>query len=681
MLSVTVAPSFPRFLRPLSMLATLLTLAAGIRAGEATPKDAPKPDAVQLPEMEVTGKRSPVEQGERSIFTGLMPREPFRYPLTESPGLETATTVIGAEEIRWLQAYSLVDAMKYTPGGWTETRGRKVKQFFSVRGQRYPYPDYVLDGGWFREFHETNYFLSAANIDRIEIIRSSAVLLLGPGGMTGTVHVIPRTYTKRHTQLDVIYGSDFTWRTQLSHGDTVGSTSYAVGLGFHHTDGPHDMNAEESVANLYARVVTRPTERLTIGFTAIMLCGDRELKLAEPPASGTHQTRKDSYDPMRTYMFVATARYEASEALATDVVLNFGQRRFDGHRVGSPDWLENDYEYGARVVQSIRLTPRNTLRVGGLFNHWVTPTGKRFYVGRRGDLWTYSGVIVDEHDFGRLRVNAGYRITRTYYEDFGGFNVEGSAGGLTSVQVSDEWEDPLHTIMLGASYALTEQLSLHANFAWGNIAARPGMLDVDLDRPGTETRTKCDLGIKHAWDGLGEVTLTGFCVRQQDAPLTSAASVTVDGEDFALYENADRRSYGVELDVRTQRFKNGFQLFFNAVAMKTKREFAAGWARDEEVPEVILGGGISYLFRDVEFALLAKRVNEYENERFLPRGSAPAPLGDFTEYNAKITYYFGKKKQHSAFVAVENISDNRYSVVAGYPDEGRQFRGGFSLAF
>jgi hypothetical protein len=32
-------------------------------------------------------------------------------------------------------------------------------------------------------------------------------------------------------------------------------------------------------------------------------------------------------------------------------------------------------------------------------------------------------------------------------------------------------------------------------------------------------------------------------------------------------------------------------------------------------------------------------------------------------------------------VAVENLSDKRYSVVPGYPDEGRLFRGGFSLAF
>ena len=38
------------------------------------------------------------------------------------------------KEIQQLKAYSVVDAMKYVPGAWTESRGRKVKQFFSVRG-------------------------------------------------------------------------------------------------------------------------------------------------------------------------------------------------------------------------------------------------------------------------------------------------------------------------------------------------------------------------------------------------------------------------------------------------------------------------------------------------------------------------------------------------------------------
>ena len=120
-------------------------------------------------------------------FSRLPERDLIERPYTESPGLETATTVIGRPEIEEMHPYSLIDAMDYVPGSWIETRGRKIKQFFSVRGQTYPYPGYLIDGAWFREFEEITYFLSAENFDRIEVLRSSSTLLLGPGGLTGMI--------------------------------------------------------------------------------------------------------------------------------------------------------------------------------------------------------------------------------------------------------------------------------------------------------------------------------------------------------------------------------------------------------------------------------------------------------------------------------------------------------------
>ena len=659
----------------------LLAAAAGARAQETPP---PKPGGDKpTDEITITGKKPPVEQGERSVFTDLPPRDLFKRPLVESPGLDTATSVVGQEQIRWLDAYSVVDALKYVPGAWTESRGRKVKQFLSVRGQRYPYPGYLVDGAWLREFHETNYFFNAANVERIEFLRSSAALLLSPGGMTGLVNIIPRTYTEPETRLDAVYGEDETWRTHLSHGAPVGEDlSYAFGLGYRHTDGPHNMNAEENIADIYARVVSTRIPELTLSLSAFVLDGDRELRLAEPPASRTLQTRLDSFDPMRAYMVVGKALYEVSDHAATEVTANFAQRRFHGQRVGAADWLEEDYEYGLRVIQSLKLSRANTLRFGGMFNQWVSPTGKRFYVGRKGDLRTWSGVVVDEHDFGRLLVNLGYRLSRTYINDFGGLDIEGSATGLTSVRIEDDWEDPLHTLTLGGSYALTDEWSLHGNASWGQLASAPGMLTDDFQRPGTETRTKLDLGIKRSWDAFGDVTLTGFYVHQQDAPVLSGGFVTVDAVDYGLYENADRDSYGVELDVRTRRFDCGLQLFANLVAMRTDRERGGHRDEDKEVPNIVVGGGVSYMpVSCLDCSLFTKHVSSYENERFLPGGSDPVKLGDFTELNAKVTYTFGKSKEHYAFFGVDNLTDKHYSTVAGYPDDGRRLKIGVGFTF
>jgi len=653
-------------------------------AGESdanTPEE--KPGEHKLPEIVITGKKSPVEQGERSIFTALPPRDLIERPLTESSGLDTATTVVGKEEIRWLDAYSVIDALKYTPGAWTESRGRKVKKFFSVRGQRYPYPTYVVDGAWQREFHETNYFFNAATIERIELVRSSSALLLGPGGMTGLVHIIPRTYTEQETRLDVEYGSNNTWLNNVSHGNVVGDKlSYGVGIGYRHTDGPSHENAEENITNFFGRVVYKPTKPLTLSLTAYSYTGDRELQLAEPPATGTLQTRRDSYDPICMYMVVGKAHYEASERASTEITTSYAHRRLVGHRVGSADWVERDYEYGARVIQSLKVGDNNTLRFGGMFNHWNSPTGKRFYVGRPGQLGTYSGVIVDEHDFGKLDVNIGYRLTHTRIDQFGGLNIQGAAGQLKSVLIKNKWEDPLQTLTTGASYALTDIWSLHGNFAIGQIAAKPGMLNAQLGKPGNETRAKFDLGLKGQWKNFGEASLTGFYVHQKDAALLNGQKVIVNDEDFGLYENADRANYGLEFDMRTRRFDSGFQFFFNAVVMQTDRKGSeGGWTRDKEVPRCVLGGGVSWLWKGLEISLMSKHVGSYENDRFLPGGSDPASLGSFTDLDAKVTYHFGKDRQHYVFVGMENVCNKKYSTVAGYPDEGRLFKTGLGLKF
>jgi len=638
-------------------------------------QETPSPDGkpIVLPETVIIGKQT-------DEYTGHLPRDLITRPDTELLGLETATSVVGRREIEQIRAYSVVDGMAYIPGAWTESRGRKVKTFFSVRGQRYPYPAYTIDGAWFREFHETNYFLSAANVERIEIVRSSNAMLLGPGGMTGIVNIIPRSYESRETQVDSLFGSNCTVRAQLNHGDAKDHYAYAVGVGHRHTDG-HWPNSTENISNLYGRFTYKPSSVLAMTLNSYAVLGSRELRLAEPPASKNLQGREDRFDPMSTYIFVGNVTYAKDTAASTDLTLSYASREKKGHRTGADDWWEKDHEYGINLTQVVRLPNHTVLRAGGMYNYWKSPTGKRFYVGRPGEMWTYSAVIVAEHDFGKLGLNGGYRTSRTYYEQFGGFNVEGSAGKLRSVEVRDQWEDPLHTVAFGMAYELSEGLALMGSGTWGQIAASPGMLDGDLSMPGTETRTKYDLGIRKADQRFGEIALTGFYVRQDNAAVVSNTVVIVNGEDFALHENADLDSSGLELEVKSRVFDTGFQFFVNATAMRTRRLHMGSWERDKEVPEFVLGGGASYFFHDFELNLHAAYLSSYENERFLPSGSQPNKLGDFTRLSVQLTRHFGAGKKGEVFLKIDNLADEAYSTVNGYPDAGRRYTVGCSYRF
>ncbi len=612
-------------------------------------------------------------------FSQLPERDLIERPYTESAGLELATSVVGRPEIEEMHPYSLVDAMNYIPGSWTETRGRKIKSFVSVRGQRYPYPGYLIDGAWFREFHEINYYLSTASFDRIEVLRSSSALLLGPGGLTGMVNLVPRSYDSKETEFEGSYGTHDLYSGNISHGNSSGKYNYAVSIGTYHTDGPSDRNAEENMTNFYGRFEYEIAPFLTFSWSNFYLDGDRQLMTALPPASSALLTRRESYDPMKTYVSVAKVRYNQRDKQTAEMTVSYGSKRFEGHREESSDWFEHEYEYGISAVYSNRLNQQNVLRVTGMFHRWATPTGKRFYVGNPGDIRTYSAAVADDINIGSLNLSIGYRFTQEYTKEFGGLNIEGSAGNLKSVKITDEWGDPLHALNLGASYALSDADKFFGNISWGQLASSPGMLTEDFQRPDSEDRLKLDLGYSRKINAMGNAGLSIFYTKRNNAPLVSNSTVTIDDLEYALYSSEDQENYGLELDIKTVRFKNGLQLFLNSTLMETRRTESGEWQEEQEVPEFILNGGITYIYKKFEVGFYAKHVSEYENERFLAKGAAPAELGDYNDYTGQITYHHDTNTR--LYMKVKNMTGDEYSTVAGYPSDGAQFLFGVVKTF
>jgi len=166
---------------------------------------------------------------------GIVGRKPSRdiiaFPMIEPRGLEAARSIITRQEIDKQGAKTIIEAMKFIPGGMTETRGRKVKQFFSVRGQKYPYPDYAVNGIWQNEFVEVPYFFSSSDIEEIEIVRSSAALLTGLSGLAGVIKMQTREYDSTETALQMEYGSFETFHGRLTHGGEVREIQLCRGTG------------------------------------------------------------------------------------------------------------------------------------------------------------------------------------------------------------------------------------------------------------------------------------------------------------------------------------------------------------------------------------------------------------------------------------------------------------------
>ena len=608
-------------------------------------------------------------------------RDLIDEPQLESSGIEPTISHISEEVIQKQGSETVVEAIKYVPGAMVETRGKKVKQFFSVRGQRYPYPDYALNGIWQREFHELPYFFSASEIESIEVIRSSSALLKGIPEMAGIIDITPKRYEQLQTSGRFEYGTFNAYRAHLAHGNDLGEISYAIGAERRETDGPYGRNAGETMHNIHTGIQWNPNRLFSFNMHFFHLNGSRELAKAQPPAGAKLINRIEEFDPYHTSLITFQGRYTPGTKSSTALSLSYADRNPTYHRL-APNEISvtsEDQEMTINLIQSLQLSNNNTLRFGGLYNHWLAPNGKRFYVGSKNELSTYSAVIVDEHRLGKLTIDGGLRLRKTYISALGRFVNEGRPlRGLPPIK--DEWEPLLYQATLGGSYQLSNAFSLHLNMANGQIRPREGTLDLNLQPLKNENRFKADLGINATIADFGEINLTGFYTHQKNAiALSGQTDTTATGNIMSLYLNRDQQQYGSELEIRTQSLFEFAQLFANATYMHSSKMESEKWIENNEIPNFIGNAGAYLYFNQMDLNIFGKYLSSFESSRFSGDGT-PKPLGDFVDLKATLGYNLNNSQYNARiYLEIHNILDQKYSTVVGYPDFGRQFKLGARL--
>lgn len=618
---------------------------------------------LQLPDVTVTGQTA---------------RNLLEMPQTESVGLELSTSTITREEILRHGSKTIIEALNFIPGALIETRGRKVKQFFSVRGQKYPYPEYSINGVWQREFLETSYHYPTTNIERIEVLRSSAALLTGINGMAGVVNIIPREYDSPETSLSLEYGTFGTFRSTISNGAKIGNLSYATGIGIEHTDGPSGMHAEEDMMSFNGNFKWTPTPNLSIRYYLFHNSGKRELRLAEPPAASRFLNELGSYDPVRSTLTNLKVDYKFSKKSNTEFLIYYTERNpvyiaEDSITHEITRFPEQDWEWGLNLIHSMELSEKNTLRLGALYNHWIAPNGKRFYYGKRNDLESIALVVVDEHNFGVLNMDIGLRYVHSYINEYGGFGINGSGKGFGTVDpLKDLWQPPVIQANLGASYALPGLYTLNFNATFGEIKPLPGSLDTNLEVPKNETRIKLDIGVRKSWRSKGQLSIVGFSVHQKDAIALSGKTFESPGRYMELYVNRDQKQYGLEVEGRTAKLWNSLEIFFNTTLMNSVSEQDGEISKNLELPQIISAAGLYYQGNHFDMNLLPKYVSSFESTRFAAKGLPPQPLGDYLTVDAILGWTLQRKSNTTRFyLEGKNLSDIHYSTVVGYPDFGR----------
>lgn len=612
-------------------------------------------------------------------------RNLMEKPYTEPNSLTPSISKVSHEDIRKQGATNVVEALSHIPGGLVETRGRQVKQFFSVRGQKYPYPDYAINGVWQKEFEELPYFFSTSDIEEIEIIRSSAALLTGLSGLAGLINIKTREYTKPETNLELEYGSYNSLHTHISHGNKIGRFSYATGIGYDKSDGPSGKHSKEEMANLYSQANWQLTNKLSIKANLFYLDGKRELRIAELPADKRYRDMIQNFDPVRAVLSNIKMVYKPSEKLSSEVQLSYSYRNptfNDEVKVLASN--EKDSEWGINFIQSVAITKLNTLRFGGLYNHWVAPKGKRFYTGNRCDTETLSGVLVDEQRIGPVILDAGIRWTKTYLNDYAAFNIEGDGALFKNVTpIKDQWEPAVLQSSLGASYYINNSLSVYISSTAGQIKPRQGSLKSDLTVPSNENRFKIDMGTVKSFGKSGKITLTAFGIFQKKAIVLSGETYLDSQTNIRreLYLNRDQNLTGLEFEIVTSQIFKFIEPFLNFTLMKSLMKEGGSLVTNKENPVLIANGGIYSKIKSFDLNLICKYVSPFENDRFASLTAGPQPLGDFFTVDLLGGYTIKSKIPIRVYFKINNLTNKRYSTVIGYPDFGRMIFAGMQIKF
>lgn len=604
---------------------------------------------------------------------------PLAQPLSLTPAISTVTR----EDIRRQGSITVIDAMNYIPGGFIETRGRQVKQFFSVRGQKYPYPDYAINGAVQKEFEELPYFFSASDIEEVEIVRSSAALLTSLSGLSGLINIKTREYTNPETNIETEYGTFNTLHTHVSTGNRIGKINYAAGAGYDGTRGPSGKHAREGMTDFYTRFNWNMAKNLDMNAHFFYLDGSRQMTVAVPPAEKRYRDMLQSFDPYKAVLSNVKIAYRPRTNFTSELQLFFSHRNPTFHdEVKQTVSNEKDYELGANYIQTLSLSNSNVLRFGGTYSRWVAPEGKRFYMGRRCDVETFSAVVTDVQQFGKLTIDGGLRFTGTYLNDYGAFNIEGDGAQFRNVTpVQDQWEAPVLQASIGATYDLNEIFSIFLNSAAGQVKPRRGTLTEEFTEPQNESRIKLDIGAAGRFAATGKITLTAFGVIQENAIALSGATYidTVTNIRREMYVNRDQNSWGLELDINAPVIFGFMRPFGNMMYMKSLMEDTGEMVVNRENPVFIASGGIYMNKKGCDLNLLCKYVSPFENERFANPADGPLPLGDFFTADINGGYTTGWKIPVRFYVRVKNLTDERYSTVNGYPDFGRMFFAGIRV--
>lgn len=615
----------------------------------------------------------------------------------QSPtSLTSSLREVNNQTIHQRQIQNIAEAVQITPGGYISI-GRRNEMVVHLRGIEQRQIAVLLDGVPIYVPFDGLVDLGQMPVDAVEkvtVTQGNASVLYGPNSLGGSINIVTRLPSQRHTSLRMMGGSGDLQLYNLNHSGSFNSFGYLLGLGYNRQDhfplsgdfsktdvedGDERENSLYKKFDLFGKLTWRPHEN---NHTALSFSYVDNEKYVPP---NIHENpRFWRFPKWQKWVLNLTSSQIVTNSLSLKQVIFYDKY----------DNVLDSYDDASYLTQTKRYAFRSTYDDYSLgSNLFVTKTLSKNHIVTLGV--TYKRDVHREQDNGGLPWEKYKMDSYTLgleHEWRSSKDISLSTGmGLNLLDpVFANGQTPREDITtldgrLGVYYALSESWKMTASI--GHKTRFPTLKELYSGQSGKnipnpnlneESSFNMEIGLSHNWEGGNRVSITIFNSEITDLILDKVIGVDENGRDqFQLQNIGMVRHTGIEFSAITFSVRN--------LTLNTSYTFLRARNRSDDRttdklpyrPEHLVKLEQEYKF---PFGLAFSLEENYVSERtYLDQDNAPQSLDEYFLLDLQLRQSLW---EHLTFnFSLFNVLDEYYESEYGFPMPGRNFRAGMEVDF
>jgi vitamin B12 transporter len=586
----------------------------------------------------------------------------FDIPLDQSP---SSVSVITSQEMKQKQIERVSDALREIPGlsvVQTGSPGELTSVF--TRGLRSEHTQVLLDGvpinqGLQGAFNFAD--LTTDNIDRIEVVRGPQSTLYGPRALAGVIQIFTKQGEGKPGATFTAEGGSYgTSRESVQSDGKIGIFDYSFGASRLDTDNARPNNQYRNTAAI-ADVGWSPNEQLRISSLFTYSLSDIGL----PNMISTPRPR-DNFLTER-WLIAPHVDVRIGDWWEHKFIFSYDEER----QVNNPN--EDGFVGPTRALFTrATIDYQNDLRP----TSWLTLTSGFFYsgvdAGQERPFVLFGPQFISDHtkQIGTFLQATVTPISNLILVAGGRFDHFNQFGGIWTYRIAGSYKIDKTNTTLHSSVAtgFSPPSSQDKIFRFNPDPSLP------LAPLEPEEGFSWDVGVEQRfWDNKITAGLTYFH--------NDLSNLIGFNGLFETLNLGAARTQGVETELRAQPIVDliftATYTYLDAQSTSSTDITLLQGARLPRRPRNEVYVSASYLWwKKLRTTVAAKFVNARERENF---GGPNFDIEDYSFVNVSAEYEINKYM--SIFGRIDNLTDEQYAEVFGFPALGRAAYGGFRIRF